>query len=156
MASLNSLSGCVTAKSIEMEVTPKWCEDHRTPFFNLCPFCLDGVEPVRFVEARADFRHTPLSGTVDILPQFTTVKYADVVSTLGQQLADIERAMAIAMAPFQDQKAVIHKQMRAVRLDPRAFTRAIRIHLGMQKDDAYSTDKAVQDCLQAIRAGGLR
>ena len=138
-----------------MRVAPGWCEDHRTTILGVCPFCRDGLEPVRYLEARTDFRGVPLAGTLDLLPHQATVLYSDVVHTLGQQLADLERMQAAAVKPFNDRKAQIFRQMRAMHLDPTPFSRAVRVYLGHVNPRTFKEDEIVQLCLQALRDGKL-
>jgi hypothetical protein len=134
-----------------MQVLPSYCSDHRTPILGVCPFCRDGVEPDRYREARDDFRHVPLAGTLDILPSFTTVSYEDVVCTYGQQLAELERKMVAAMAPLQAEKARIHREMRKLRLDPKPFNQAIQVHLGLSEPWRFGDTPVLHACLEVIR-----
>ncbi len=122
----------------------------------ICPFCRDGLEPVRFAEARRDFRNVPLAGTVDILPHETVVRFADVVSTLGQQLVDLERRQQEMLRPFQEQRKRIARQMKQMQLDPIAYSRAVRVYLGIMDASAPDRDPKIAQYLEIIRQEDIR
>jgi hypothetical protein len=125
------------------QVTPAWCEDHRSSYLGDCPFCLAGLEPTRFLEARRDFGGLPLPGTRDILPHYDVVSLEDVLGVLGQQLAELELQEAEAIRPYAVAKQVIYRQMRKAHISPRILQQAVRIHLGIQGASNHQADPAV-------------
>jgi hypothetical protein len=133
------------------QVFTKWCEDHRSLFLGDCPFCLAGLEATRFIEARRDFAGVPLAGTRDILPHYSVVSMTDVIKVLGQQLAELERQEAEAIQPYARAKAVIYRQMRQSRVDPRTIQRAVRIFLGFPGSESHAADPAVVAVLSIMR-----
>ncbi len=137
-------------------VVPGWCEDHRTQVLGICPFCRDGLEPIRFIEARQDFRDVPLAGTLDILPHEYVVRFADVVGTLGQQLVDLERRQQETLKPFQEQRKRIARQMKQMQLDPIAYSRAVRVYLGIMDASAPDKDPRIAQYLEVIRQEDIK
>jgi hypothetical protein len=137
------------------QVHVQWCEDHRSSYLGDCPFCLAGLEPTRFLEARRDFQGLPLPNTLDILPHYPVVALEDVLRVLGQQLAELEKQEAEAIRPYAEAKSVIYRQMRKAHIDPRTMQRAVRVLLGMPNTSALEKDPAVSIVLRILRGGKL-
>jgi hypothetical protein len=135
------------------QIHPKRCEDHRTSYLGQCPFCLAGLEPVRFLEARADFAGLPLAGTVDILPHYPMVDLEDVLGVLGQQLAGLEALEAEAIRPYALAKQVIYQEMRRARIDTRVMQQAVRIHLGVPGADKVPQTPYLLAMVEVLRRG---
>lgn len=125
------------------QVTPRWCEDHRTSYLGACPFCTAGLEPVRFLEARADFQGVPLAGTHDILPHYPMVSIEDALAVLGQQLAGLEVLEAQAIEPYARAKQLLYREMRRMRVDPKLMQQAVRVHLGIPGSERLQQSPAL-------------
>jgi hypothetical protein len=135
------------------QVTPKWCEDHRSSFLGECPFCKAGLEPVRFLEARADFAGLPLAGTRDILPHYPVVAIEDVLGVLGQQLLTLERLEQAALEPYAQAKALLYKEMRRIHLEPKAMQQAVRIHMGLPGSEKLTADPRIMALVGVLKKG---
>lgn len=134
----------------------QYCKAHELHYeaHQRCPYCSQGVYPLRALRAIRDFAHQPWPHTVDVPTWRIPIKYSEAIRQLGRELIEIEAERMARCADLDMRGRDWRRKVKQARASPKDLFRAARVVLGW-KDERPLLSKQAASYLSVIEDDGI-